>query len=184
MKEARVKIKNRQQMLALGAGAVVALFVADKILIEPLRSSWKDRAELVAKLRKKVEDGRSLIRREQNLRGRWEQMRTNTLPSSQSMAEQQILKAFDGWYQDSRVTPASISSQWKHDADNYMTVEYRVEATGTLPAVARFLHDVEKDPMALKLQNVEISSHDNNGQQITLGLQISGLVLTPQESKR
>jgi hypothetical protein len=50
--------------------------------------------------------------------------------------------------------------------------------------VARFLHDIEKDPMALKLQNVELSSHDNNGQQLTLGLQISGLVLTPREQKR
>jgi Tfp pilus assembly protein PilO len=179
-----VRIKNRQQMLAIAAGAVVALFIADKVLIEPLIGSWKNRTEAIAKLRKKVDDGRSLIRREQSLRSRWEQMRTNTLPNNQSAAEQQVLKAFDRWCQDSRITPASISSQWKHDADNYMTIEYRVEATGNLPTVARFLHDVEKDPMALKLQNVEISSHDNNGQQLTLGMQISGLVLTSPEQRR
>ena len=111
-------------------------------------------------------------------------MRTHTLPNNPSLAEQQVLKAFDRWCQDSRVTPTSISSQWKHDAEDFMTVEYRVEASGNLPAVARFLHDIEKDPMALKLQNVELSSHDNNGQQLTLGLQISGLVLTPREQKR
>ena len=179
-----MKIKNRQQMLAIMAGAVVALFIADKVIIEPLMDSWKGRAKRIAELRKKVDDGRNLIRREQSLRSRWEQMSTNTLPNNPSLAEQQVLKAIDRWCQDSRVTPASLSSQWKHDSEDFMTVEYRVEATGTLPTVARFLHDIEKDPMALKLQAVEISSHDNNGQQLALGLQISGLVLTPPDQKR
>jgi hypothetical protein len=179
-----VKIKNRQQALAVVAGAVVALFIADKVIIDPLTSSWRTRATQIADLRKKVDDGRNLLRREQSLRSRWEQMRTNTLPNNPSLAEQQVLKAFDHWCQDSRVTPTSISSQWKHDSEDFMTVEYRVEASGNLPTVARFLHNIEKDPMALKLQTVEISSHDNNGQQLTLGLQISGLVLTPREQKR
>jgi hypothetical protein len=33
--------------------------------------------------------------------------------------------------------------------------------------------------MALKLEMAELTSHDDNGQQMTLGLQVSGLVLTP-----
>ncbi len=183
-----MKTKNRQQLLAVLAGTVVALFVADMVIIEPLTKSWRSRATRIAELRKKLDDGRSLLRRDEppksSLSTRWEQMRTHTLPNNPSLAEQQVLKAFDRWCQDSRVTPTSISSQWKHDAEDFMTVEYRVEASGNLPAVARFLHDIEKDPMALKLQNVELSSHDNNGQQLTLGLQISGLVLTPREQKR
>jgi hypothetical protein len=179
-----VKIKNRQQLLAVAAGAVVALFIADKVIIEPLTSSWTQRSKRIAELRKKVDEGRSLLRREQSLRGRWEQMRTNTLPNNPSVAELQVLKAFDRWSQGNRVTVNSISHQWKHDTDDFTTLECRVEASGVLSALSRFLHDIEKDPMALKLQNVEISSRDNNGQQLTLGLQISGLVLTPQEQKR
>ena len=179
-----MKIKNRQQMLALAAGAVVALLIADKIVIEPLIGSWTQRAKDIASLRKKVDDGRSLLRREQSLRGRWEQMQTNTLPNNPSLAELKVLKAFDQWSQGSRVVMNSISHQWKHDSDDYTTLECRVEATGGLSALSRFLHDIENDPMALKLQNVEISSRDNTGQQLTLGLQISGLVLTPQEPKR
>jgi hypothetical protein len=179
-----VKIKNRQQLLAVAAGAVVALFIADKVIIEPLTSSWTQRTKRIAELRKKVDEGRSLLRREQSLRGRWEQMRTNTLPNNPSVAELQVLKAFDRWSQGNRVAVNSISHQWKHDTDDFTTLECRVEASGVLSALSRFLHDIEKDPMALKLQNVEISSRDNNGQQLTLGLQISGLVLTPQKQKR
>jgi len=179
-----VKIKNRQQVLAIVAGIVVALFIADKVIIDPLINSWRQRTKQIAELRKKVDDGRSLVRREASLRSRWEQMRTNTLPNNSSLAEQQVLKAVDRWCQDSRITPTSISSQWKHDGEDYMTVEYRVEASGNLSAVARFLYEVEKDPMALRIQGAEISSHDNNGQQLSLGLQISGLVITPGGRQR
>jgi len=56
-----------------------------------------------------------------------------------------------------------------------------VDASGTLWMLSRFIYDIEKDPMGLKLESVDLSSRDNTGQQITLALQVSGLVLTSQE---
>jgi len=65
-----------------------------------------------------------------------------------------------------------------------MTLQCRVEASGNLNTVTRFLYEIEKDPMALRMDAVEISARDNEGQQINLGLQVSGLVLTAQESRQ
>ena len=64
-----------------------------------------------------------------------------------------------------------------------MTLECRVEAAGTLSTLSRFVYELEKAPMALRLQSVELSSRDNDGQQLALGLQVSGLVLTPQNER-
>ena len=178
-----MKIKNRQQLLMFAAAAVVALFAADKLLLTPLGNLWTERSKSIADLHKKVENGGRLAQREKNLRTRWEQMRTNTLPNNPSLAEQQVLRAFDRWSQDSRISITSISPQWKHDADEYMTLQCRVEAAGTLNTLSRFLYDVERDPMALKLEIVELSARDTEGQQLALGLQVSGLVLTPQEQR-
>jgi hypothetical protein len=47
-----------------------------------------------------------------------------------------------------------------------------------------FLFHIEDDPMALKIESVEITSRDKDGQQLSLGLQISGLALSPTEAKR
>ncbi|HYG34118.1 MAG TPA: hypothetical protein VEC99_05010 [Clostridia bacterium] len=176
-----MKISNRQQLLAILAGVAVALLAADSLIITPLTKTWKVRTTRMADLRKKVADGRSLLSREEGLRSRWRQMQTNTLPDNTSQAEQQLLKAFDRWSQDSRVGILSISPQWKRDAEDYMTLECRVEAAGDLSTVSRFLYELERDPMAVRLQSVEISSRDNTGQQLALGLQVSGLVLTGQE---
>jgi hypothetical protein len=37
--------------------------------------------------------------------------------------------------------------------------------------------------MAVKIQALEISSKDNEGQQLSLGIQVSGLSLTPPEKR-
>jgi Tfp pilus assembly protein PilO len=121
-----------------------------------------------------------MLNREKFIRERWEQMQTNTLPNNTSLAEQQLLKGFDQWAQDSRVSVNSVMPQWKQDADDYRTLECRVDVSGDLPTLSRFLYDLERDPMALKLQSVELTARDNEGQQLSLGLQVSGLVLTPK----
>ena len=178
-----MKIKNRQQLLAVVAGAAVGLFVVNKVVFEPLTNSWRQRNTQIAELRKKVQDGQALIRRERSLRDRWQEMRTNTLPNNASVAEQQVLKAVDNCASESRASVTAINNQWKHDTDDYMTLECRVEATGDISALSHFLYSLERDPMALKFQSVEIGSRDNNGKVLNLGLQLSGLVLTPQEKR-
>ena len=64
-----------------------------------------------------------------------------------------------------------------------MTLECRVDGFGNLSSLTRFLYDVEKDPMALKVEAVEITARDNDGQQLSLALQVSGLLLTPDSNE-
>jgi hypothetical protein len=175
-----MKINNRQQLLLVLTVVACGLFVGDKLIFSPLTSLWKTRAKNVAELRKKVKDGTNLIRREQSIRSTWEHMRLNTLPNNQSLAEEQVLKAITAWSDENRVPIASYSSNWKHDADEYTTLDCHVDASGSLDQLSRFLYDIEKGPMGLRLESVELSAHDTTGQQLTLSLQISGLVLNSQ----
>jgi hypothetical protein len=176
-----MQIKNRQQMLAVLAITAIALFACNLLVIVPLTNSWKARAAQVVQLQQQVEEGKKLLRREPGIRSHWEQMRTNTLPNNTSLAEQQVLKAFDTWTQESRVSVTSITPQWKRSAEDFMTLDCRVEASGSLATLSRFLFDIEKDAMALKVESVELTARDKDGQQLSLGLQISGLTLNPQE---
>ena len=175
-----MKIETRQQFLIVLTIAVVALFVGERLIYEPLANWWSMRSQKVVELRKQVADGRLLLQRERSLRSRWDQMRTNALSADTSLAEQQVLKAFDNWSQDSSVTLTGITPQWNDDASNYVTIDWRVEAAGDLSALSRFLYDIEDGPMALKLESVNISARDDTGQQFTLGLQINGLALRQQ----
>ncbi len=174
-----MKIKDRQQLLLVLAAAAVALFIANKVVFTPLTNAWKARSDRIADLRKRVTDGELLLQRASIIRSRWDQIRTNTLSNTPSVAVQQLLKAVEGWSQDSRATLTSEAPQWRRDADDYMTLQCRVEAAGTLDTLTRFLYNIERDPLAVRIESVELSSRDNTGQQLNLGLQISGLVLNP-----
>lgn len=177
-------IKNRQQMLIIVAGAAFVLLVGDHLVFSPLVSAWKSRSAEIADLRKQVTKGNDLLKRETVYRSRWENMSTNTLPFNTSLAEQQVLNAFDTWSHESSVSVNSISPQWRRDKDGYMTLECRVDAAGTISTLSRFLYALEKDPMALRVESLELTSKDKEGSQLALGLQVSGLVLLPKEETR
>jgi hypothetical protein len=171
-----MNITRRQQFLGLLAIAVVALLAGDRLLYSPLSRSWKARGARVVELKKSVTQGAQLVEREASLRAKWDRMRTNTLSGEVSGAENQMLKAFDRWSQESRIGISSIKPQ-KRTTDDFETMECRVEAFGSLPALSRFLYEIEQDPLALKVEVVEVAARDTAGEQLTLGLQVSGLYL-------
>jgi len=176
-----MQLKNRQHLLAIIAIIAVALLAGDKFVLSPLIAGWKQRAARLVELRKSVNQGSLLLAREQSIRDRWDQMRTNMLPNNVSVAENEVLRAFERWSQQSRLSVTSIKPQWKRTADDYITLECRADAFGSLEALTRFLYDVERDSLALKVEAVEITTRDNEGQQLSLALQVSGLLLSPQE---
>ena len=101
-----------------------------------------------------------------------------------SAAENEVLRAFERWSQESRISISSIKPQWKRAGDDFMTLECRADASGSMQELTRFLYDVERDPLALRVESVEITTRDNNGQQLSLALQVSwSLILSNHERK-
>jgi len=172
-----MKIENRQQFLIVLTAVVVGLWLGDLLFFEPLGRMWSSRSAQIASLSKQVKDGRLLIQRETGIRGQWSDMRANALSGNPSQAGQQVIQAFDNWSRASGAEVTSIMPQWKNDSTNYMTFNCRLEASGTMGTLSQFLYNIEKGPLAMKLDSVELSAHSDNGQQLTLGLQISGLAL-------
>lgn len=173
---------NQQRLLVIIAGAIVGLFLVDKILLTPLTASWSSRSEAIAQLRKSIASAESMLDRETITNNRWDHMRRNTLPNDPSQAEETVLEAFDQWSQETRISVSSIKPQWKRgDTEDHSLLECRVDASGSIDALSDFLRIVEESPMALRIESVEIASRDRSGSKLTLGLLVSGLRLTPME---
>ncbi|HEX3890037.1 MAG TPA: hypothetical protein VHX90_04215 [Verrucomicrobiae bacterium] len=173
-----MKIENRQKFLLILTIALLSLLAANWLLFEPLGKWWTTRSKTIVELHKDLTHGKALLLNDANIHRQWSEMQGKTLPNNTSQAEQQVLKAFDNWSQESGATVTGITPQWKQDSTNYMTLNCRVEASGDLGTLSRFVYDIEQNTIALKLDSVELSAHDTIGQQLTLGLQLSGLALT------
>jgi hypothetical protein len=175
---------NRQRLLMILAGAAVFLLVVDSLVISPLTKGWQTRRAEIAKLQKNVTEGRSLIERAASTQAKWAEMQAQALPKEAAKAEQDLISAFDRWGRGANVELGSIKPQWKRGTTSrYSLLECRVDATGSLATLSRFLFEVEKSTLALRVDSVELTSRDDSGQKLTLGLLVSGLRLAPLEGK-
>ena len=179
-----MRIDQRQRILAIIAVAVVALFALNKMVFNPVEEAWRNRSARLTKLQKSIEQGSMLIQRESHTRKMWNEIRKSTLPVDASQAETEMFGAFEKWSADSRVSISSIRRQWKRGAtDDYSVVEYRVDAAGNLSTLAKFLYNIETSPIAVKMESVEFTARDNNGDQIALGLLVSAVRLAGMDAK-
>lgn len=184
-----MKIKSRQDWLVVLTLGVVALAVTVNFILPPVLGWWSDRQKQIRELGNRVKEGNVTIRRETALRSHWDEMRHNALPGTKAEpgsmppAEQQFLKALDGWARDSGAEITSIMPQWKNTGTNYATLDCRVETSGELSVLSRFIYEIEKGPLMVRLDSVELSAHDANGQQMTLGVEINGLALLEKDKK-
>lgn len=179
----KMKIENRQQFLVVLTVAAFALLVGVNFILEPLGGWWSSRQAQLKELRTKVTEGGQIIKREAGIRSRWAEMQANALPANTSLAEQKFLTAVDGWSRGSGAEVTSLMPQWKNESTNYLTLACRVETTGNLDTLSRFLYDLEKGPMALRLDSLELSARDKEGQQMTLSTEINGLALVQPDKK-
>jgi hypothetical protein len=131
-----------------------------------------------------VDKGRGSIERGPRTQATWADMEKNALPKDPAQAEQDVISAFDRWSRANNIELGSIRPQWKRGAtDKYSLLECRVDATGSLSTLSRFLYELEQSPLALRVDSVELSSRDDYGQKLTLGLVVSGLRFSPLERK-
>ena len=180
----KLNIPDRQRTLVIITGAALGLLILEYWVRVPLTNLWQAHATEIAKLQKNVAAGKYTIARASQIERRWADMQTNALPKDPAQAEQDVISAFDRWGRANNIELSSIRPQWKRGGtDRYSLLECRVDATGTIPTLSRFMYELERSPLALRVDSIEMTSRDDSGQKLTLGLIVSGLRLSPLERK-
>lgn len=177
----KIDLRNRQKILTVAAALVVGLLIGDKVILTPLTNSWKARKDRIEYLDKTLSSGRALMERDQSLRSRWTDMKHNALPMNPSDAEQAVLNAvYNRWAPLSRANVSDYAAQWKASGDDdYLTYECSVNAVGSMEALTRFLYQLEKDPLAIRIENLDLTgSKDASGRELALTVRFTGLMLT------
>jgi hypothetical protein len=181
----KIDVPNRQLLLIKIAAAGLGLLILNTVVISPLGDLWTGHADEIARLKTSVAEGRNLIARGPGLQQHWTEMQAAALPRDPAQAEHDVIGGFETWSRATGVDLGSVKLLWKHaTTDDYSLLECRLDATGTLTALSRFLFEVERSPLALRVESNELLSRDESGQRLTLSLIATGLRLSPLEAKR
>src|ERR1700689_3988025 len=152
-----METKNREKMLAIAAGVALALLLLNYLVISPLIDGWQSRTKQIKDLRDRIANGAMLIRRQDTVESRWDYMRTNALDSNPTAAERQLFTAFDRWVKQSGATEGSFRPQLHETDDNYSTIDCRADISGDMEVIRRFLYNMEKDPMGVRINSFELT---------------------------
>lgn len=174
--------EQRIYWLKIAAAITVGLLVLVTFVVDPIGRHWGEQSKRIAALREKVESGHLLLDREMAIRERWEQMLHNDLPQNASAAENELFQAIARWARNSRVSLTSLTPLWRDHEGGYKTLECRATTTGSQAALARFLYELETDPLAVRMETGEITARDDKGQQLTLNLWFTALQISPPNS--
>jgi hypothetical protein len=165
--------KRRETILKYAVGAVVGLFLLDRVVLSPAIASWKAQSVRLAALDQKVQRGRQLLAREKPLQVRWEEMLHTNMTDDVSSAENDVYKALSRWTLDSRVNFTSLTPQWRTFDEGYDTFECRATATGDQASLGRLIYEIETDPLPARIEECEISTRDAQGKQLSVSLRFS-----------
>lgn len=174
--------RQRERALILLAIGCLALLAGDRLIVTPLYELWTTRNERIQSLKDSLAKGEYLLTRERELRKRWREMERDALPVSVSQAENIVLNSINRWINTSRVNLVSLRPQWKEFEEQYRTMECRAVAQGTIEQIIRFLYEIESDPICVKIDQVEISSRDDNSSSLTISVTFSGVQFIQEET--
>jgi hypothetical protein len=177
-----METKNREKMLLIAVAVCVGLWVVNMVIINPIITSWKARQTKIAELEGTISSGNTTLQSAQTIESQWDHMRTNTLNSTNASAQQgQLFKAFLTWSTNSHVALLSQKPAAKPNAEDlsYAEYEWHADVQGSLAQLVAFLYAVENGPLGLKVDSIELATRDDRGQQLAMGLTVSGLILNP-----
>jgi len=173
-----MEAKNREWFLALAAGVCVFAFIGDRLVLSPVLEIWSTRSQRIAEVEERLKSGKVLVRRETAIRDRWREMEDRAFTSEVSEAEDRILKSADRWAQESGLGLSSLKPRVTQEDEGFREAEFSASGQGDIESISRFLYELERDPLALKLEEVQIGVRDKSGQDLAIEVRFSGLLLT------
>jgi len=167
--------RRREAFLAFAAAACLVALVGDRLLLGPLTRAYEDRSSRIRALEIRVRRGRTLLAQEERWRGQRSEMATRMLPADASEAENVLLRGIDKWAATSGLRVTALQPRWQADGDGPDLLELRVAATGTMNSVVRFLFELETAPMALAVEDLDLTTRQKDGDTLTLNVRVTGL---------
>lgn len=172
-----MNLKQRERLLVLTALLCLMALLGDRWVLSPLLRGWEARSARILQLRSMLDEGRSLLVREEVLLDRWNQMKRRSLPAEVSAAENEVLKSVSRWLEESRLSMTSLTPRRTEVEEDFKRLEFRATGQGDLASITRFLYELESDPLPLRLEEIEMTARDDLGETLSVGVRFSGLLL-------
>jgi len=168
---------KRERLLAWAVGGVVALYLADTVVVSPY---FEQRSELARLRAKETEDAHNLFlarRLETNMKAR-----VQLLPTDAEGAEQQIVGAVKEWADKSKdqndrlgLTLSSVKPERVESKKPVREIRVTASGTGSADGIVKFLFNLQSSKIPVRIVKLTLGVRNENSEERTINLTISTL---------
>jgi Tfp pilus assembly protein PilO len=175
-------LSKRERIIFIATLACVALFIANKFVIEPVQARLDELESQRQQLLGDLDEGRRLIGNQRRMQDKWKTMVSDGLRSDAEV-ESRVLGALREWSSAAGLALSSIRPERVSSEKGLQEMIFSVAGKGTLDCVARFLWQVETASLPVKIKDIQLGSSSESGDSMSLQLHLSALYLGTQKAK-
>jgi len=179
-------MKRRERLLAILAVAVLALVVADRLVLGPVTTLWKGLNQRLAVRRAELTAARELVSRSEDLRARYQALATSV--EEEAGTRESTFLAFLHTAAGSaglEIVSERPARAW-HGGRGPGTLRYAettvsLTFTCSMEALVRFLYELEVGQEPVRVRQLRVTSLDPAGRALEVSVRLSTVVLPPVE---
>jgi len=187
-----VVLSKRERFIALATLAAVGVLALDRVVLTPLMAANADLGAQIRSYEGRLTDAQSKFDGRRRRARRWAEMQNSGLRRRDaSEAESQMFNSIREWAQDSGVTLQSVKPERAEPvklspADkeaSFWRPSLRVNGSGRMEQIGRFLWHVQTAAMPARLAEVQINTRKEGTDDLSLQMVISTIYLPPDGDK-
>jgi hypothetical protein len=191
-------LSKRERLIAFTTLGAIGLLALDRFLVEPLLAANTDLSTQIDGSRQRLEDADKKLKLRRNRARIWAQMQNEGLRRKDiAEAESQMMNNIRDWAQESGMNLVSVKPERtetvsiKPDTDDpnekekksFTKSTLRVNGTGGMAQISRFLWHVESAQMPTCIVDLQISTRKEATDDLSLQMGVSTVCLIPDTEK-
>lgn len=176
-------LTNRERTIMIVAVLAVLVLIADRYVLSPVLDEFSAIKQQKETLQATLEQSMATLERGKKLNQRWTQMQQAGLSYDVQKTEGLLLRYLEESSSRSRFLLTSIQPEHSTVQEKFGRIDFTVSGTGSMETITRFLWDVEKAQVPLKIESLQLGANDENARQMSLQVKLSSIYLVKAQKE-
>jgi hypothetical protein len=168
-----MNMSKREKYIAIAAGAVVLLWLADAVVLTPAWSAYNGDLDQAQALQQELFDAERLLREAGRIESEHERRIEAGLGLGPSQAQGQMVESIERWVADAGLANRSTLPERSDTADGLHIIRCRVTGEGRMSTLVRLCWLMETSEIPLRIGQMRVSSSDATQDKLSIQLHVS-----------
>lgn len=178
-----VVLTKREQYIAYGTGAALALLALSYFVLAPYFAARHDRGVRLAAVEKQDRAAENLFKQQQRMQRVWLELKNGGLKTDPAEAESQMLHALGDWAAESGVNVAGLRPEQQKPDGRFLQISFHITGTGPTAAAAKLLWRIETAVIPVRVNEVQLTPRKEGVDDLQIQISVSTLCLLPEGEK-